>query len=225
MMKTNQVFEQTASQIRSTTEILKSSGFVIFDIPPERNINEKVQQLTWQNHRGGRLVSSKSFLKIDQYLEILSSYAYQLLLYDYSIIRYSFVLDGARILSQNLLWWPCPVHIDREVEIEFGFIEGIKEKVNASQNQSDYIMRSPIRVDFDCSNDQYSHPSAHIHFQHHDCRINSCRPICFNQFMKFVICNFYPDSNINCDKWTLLKYQYDNMHKKIEYDKSSYLWF
>lgn len=224
-MKMNRVFEQTASQIRSTTEILKSSEFVIFDIPPKRNINEKIQQLTWQNHRGGRLVSSKSFLKIDQYLEILSSYAYQLILYDYSVIRYSFVFDGARILSQNLLWWPCPVHIDREVEIEFGFIEGIKEKVNASQNQSDYIMRSPIRVDFDCANDQYSHPSAHIHLQHHDCRINSCKPICFNQFMKFVICNFYPDSNINCDKWTLLKYQYDNMHKKIEYDKSSYLWF
>lgn len=224
-MRTNKVFENTASQIISTTEVLKSSEFVLFDIPPERLINDKVQQLTWQNHHGGRLVSNKAFLRIDQYLEILSTNAYQLLLSDYSLVRYSFIFDGAKLIKQNLLWWPCPVNMDVETENEFGLIDGIKQKVNSSKNQSDFIMRSPIRIDFDNCNDKVSHPRAHVHIEHYNCRINSNNPICFNRFMKFIIENFYPHENINYNKWTFLKYQYDNAHKKQEYDNATAIFF
>lgn len=224
-MKPNNNFENNASQIKSTTEILKSNGFVLFDIPPERIIQDKIQQLTWKNHRGGRLVSSKAFLKIDQYFEILSSKAYQLILSDYSIVRYSFVFDSAKLVQQNILWWPCPVQMDIETENEFGLIEGIRQKVAASNNQSEYIMRSPIRIDFDSTNDTSVHPRAHTHFEHHDCRINSNHPICFNRFMKFVILNFYPYEHVDCDDWTFLTYQYDQPNKKQEYDKTTFINF
>ncbi len=220
-MKTNKVFENTASQIKSTTEILKAKGFVVFDIPPQKIINDKCQQLTWQNHHSGRSVSSKAFLKIEQYLDILSTNAYQLLLSDYSIIRYSFVFDGSRLEQQNVLWWPCPVKMDEETENEFGIVEGIKQKVNASQNQSDFIMRSPIRIDFDSKNDEISHPRAHAHIAHPECRINSDHPICFNRFMKFIIDNFYPQEKINFKKWNILSYQYNDAHKKQTYNNST----
>ncbi len=225
MMKTNKVFENTATQIKSTTEVLKSKGFVIFDIPPERIIMEKRQQLTWQNHQGGRLVSSKAFLTIDQYLEILSSNAYQLLLSDYSIIRYSFVFDGAKLEQQNILWWPCPVKMDIDTENEFGVVEGIKQKINASSNQSEFIMRSPVRIDFDSTNNTNLHPRAHIHLEHSDCRINTEQPICFNQFIKFIITNFYPQENIDFKRWLFLNYQYDSPYKKMKYDNSTSIIF
>lgn len=181
---------------------------------------------TTKNKRFGRFRKNSSVgIKIDQYLEILSSGAYQLLLSDYSVIRYSFVFDGAKLVEQNILWWPCPVHMDAETENEFGLIEGLKQKVNASQKQSDYIMRSPIRIDFDSSNDKPSHPRAHAHIEHYDCRINSGYPICFNRFMKFIILNFYPHENINCEKWSFLNYQYNQIHKKQEYDKTTSLLF
>lgn len=222
-MKTNNVFNNTASQIKSTVEVLKSRGFVTFDIPPDQIITGKTQQLTWQNHRGGRLVSSKAFLTIDQYLEILSGNSYQILLSDYSIVRYSFVFDGAKLEQQNILWWPCPVKMDIDTENEFGIVEGIKQKINASSNQSDFIMRSPVRIDFDSSNDTNQHPRAHVHIEHADCRINSKEPICFNRFMKFIITNFYPYEIFNFDKWHFMTYQYDHQRRQTEYDNPTLL--
>lgn len=223
MKPMNKVFENTSEQIKSTTEILRSSGFVTFDNPPERNITPKRQQLTWSNSVSGRSVSGKAFLTIDQYLTILSANSYQLLLQDYSIVRYSFVFDGAHLIQQNLLWWPCPVKMDEDIENEFGLIQGIKQKINSSNNQSDYIMRSPIRIDFDSTKDTSSHPRAHTHFEHADCRVNSIEPICFNRFMRFIIENFYPESKILCNKWNYLTYQYQDRYKKATYDNHTTL--
>ncbi len=220
-MKVNRVFEHTASQIKSTTEELKSKGIVLYDNPPDRIINEKRQQLTWGNHQSGRAVSSKAFLTIDQYLEILSSNAYQLLLVDYSIIRYSFVFDGAKLESQNILWWPCPVKMDLDTENEFGVTEGIRQIVNSASNQSEFIMRSPIRIDFDGNNNTSVHPRAHMHIEHHDCRINTERPVCFNRFVRFIIANFYPQLAVDFKKWNFLSYQYDEPHKRIDYENNT----
>ena len=79
-MKNNQVFENTAQQIKSTTEILKSASLVIYENPPQKIIDKKTQQITWCNNAHGREVSSKAFLTINQYLKILATNSYQLLL-------------------------------------------------------------------------------------------------------------------------------------------------
>lgn len=226
MKKNNQVFETTAQQIKSTTEILKSANLVIYENPPQKYIDDKIQQITWSNNAHGREVSSKAFLTIDQYLKILATNSYQLLLSDYSIIRYSFVFDGAHLVQQNLLWWPCPVKMDSDLEDMFGdMITGIKDTINSANNQSDYIMRSPIRVDYDSQNDKADHPKAHMHLSHPECRINTNAPICFNRFIKFLILNFYPDYALSCKKLYFLTYQYGNSESNILYNNPTRIIF
>ena len=53
-MKNNQVFDNTAKQIKSTTEILKSASLVIYENPLRKIIDKKVQQITWNNNAHGR---------------------------------------------------------------------------------------------------------------------------------------------------------------------------
>lgn len=211
MTKDNQVFLSTLQQIKSTTEVLKTAGFIMYDNPPETTNEKKEQRVAWGNFAHGREVSSKAFLTIDQYLKILTSNSYQLLLFDYSIIRYSFVFDGARLIRQNLLWWPCPVKMDDDIEDKFENIGmAIKDMVNTANNQSNYIMRSPIRIDYDRDNNKVDHPRAHMHLSHPECRINTNAPICFNRFIRFIIYNFYPNYSMHCKKMNFLTYKYGN---------------
>ena len=211
MMKDNQVFSSTLQQIRSTTEVLKTAGFITYENPSEKTKKKKEQRVTWKSFVHGREVSSKAFLTIDQYLKILTSNSYQILLFDYSIIRYSFVFDGARLIRQNLLWWPCPVKMDNDIENEFENIGmAIKDMVNIANNQSNYIMRSPIRIDYDSDNNKADHPRAHMHLSHPECRINTNAPICFNRFIRFIIYNFYPKYSRYCKEMTFLPYKYGN---------------
>ena len=216
-MKMNKVFEATQEQIRNTTEILRGLDFVQYDIPMDIIRTPDKQIITWKNHKGGREVSGKAFTTVAQYLAIMSSNAYQLLLKDYSIIRYSFTFRENKLLAQNLLWWPCPVRLDSDMEVEFGLLESIKSLLQDRDVQGKLLMRTPVRVDFDALRNTEYHPSAHIHMQHYDCRINSEVPMCFNNCVKFIIMNFYPQIQINFKHWHDLTYQYPSQRKKVEY--------
>lgn len=213
----NKVFETTLDQIKNSTEILKALDIVQYDIPMEVVRKRDKQVITWKNHKGGREVSGKAFTTIAQYLAILSSNAYQLLLMDYSIIRYSFVFDDNKLLSQNLLWWPCPVKLDSDLEEEFGLLESIKALLEDKEAQGNLLMRSPVRMDFDASNNTERHPRAHIHTQHYNCRMNTEMPMCFNKFIEFVVTNFYPEIQIDFKKWHNLSYQYPSSRKRVDY--------
>lgn len=219
MMQMNRNVENTLSQIENTLGELVSQGIVIFTNPSDYKIDLKnqIEQITWKNHISGRDVSSKNFTSINQYFSILSSNAYQALLLDYSIIRCSFVFCGSKLISQNLLWWPCPVKVDTLMEVEFGLKESI-EMLLEDKSASDYIsMRSPIRMDFDVNNNTPIHPRAHLHMQHHDSRINCKEPICFNRFIRHILENYYPHLKVNYNRWLYLQYNYNDKYKSVEY--------
>jgi len=227
-MKTmNKNIENTLGQVKNTLEILQKLNIVSFIIPPEcsENIKDNTQRISWKNHVGGRSVSSKAFLSINQYLNILSSNAYQGLMFDNSIIRCSFTFENSKLVSQNLLWWPCPVKVDSDMENEFGLIETIKMMLEDHEVSSSLQMRSPTRFDFDIKNNTPHHPRAHVHMQHCDCRINAHEPICFNKFMKFILINYYPNLIVNFTNWSMLTYQYDEKHTAVKYINKSQILF
>lgn len=219
MMKMNKNLENLQVQIKNTLDDLIAQRIVLFTIPSDYRCDKQknIEQLTWKNHVSGREVSSKALTSVNQYLAILSSNAYQALLVDYSLIRCSFIFQENKILSQSLLWWPCPVRVDRELEEEFGLRDSIQMLLEDS-NVSQYLkMRTPVRIDFDASNNTPRHPRAHLHMQHYDNRINTSGPICFNSFMRFILENYYPDLEIESKHWNKLNFQYDDKHKTIEY--------
>ncbi|MCC0567571.1 DUF2290 domain-containing protein [Brevibacillus borstelensis] len=209
-------------QINNSLELLKTLNLVRFynEIGEEYLKDEDLYRLSWKNHTGGRNVSSNAFLKINQYLEILESGAYHAILFDYSIIRVSFSFSGDELVSQNLLWWPCPVEVDFEDE-EF---DSFAEIVNLFLQEREYYrMRSPVRIDLDTSNDSPEHPKAHMHIQHPKSRINTEEPICFNTFVKFIINNYYPQISIKDSDFPSTNIRYRSS-KRIDYIKKHKLY-
>lgn len=222
-MKINKNVENTRDQIINTLELLQREKVISYFNLPEiiNDISNNKVQITWKNHVGGREVSSKAFLTIRQYLTILQSRAYHALMNDNSIIRFSFVFSDDKLVSQNLLWWPCPIQIDNELFKEYGIVETLNDMLENNVISNDIRMRSPIRIDFDSSNNTVEHPRAHAHLQHHECRINTDKPMCFNKFMKFILTNCYPEMIVNTKGWNMLQYQYDDKHTTLEYNNKT----
>lgn len=224
-VKMNKNAENTYNQIVNTLELLKSNNIINYFNIPEVIIDKvnDMQHITWNNTSGGRSVCGKSFLKIEQYLYILKTGAYQAIMEDNSIIRCSFNFEGSELLSQNLLWWPCPIIVDEDMVSELGLIETIECLIQDSAAEKCLRMRSPVRIDFDAGNDKEYHPRAHMHIQHHECRINTNEPICFNRFMKHILINYYPEMYIDFKHWDYLTYHFKNRNRHIEYfDKSKF---
>ena len=219
MMKNifNKNLRRVSEQIENTLDQMSKLGYVwYYDIPKcEKNGIE--DRITWNNHIGGRTVSGKYFLRINQYLEILSSKALIAILSDYSLIRCAFSFIENKLVSETLLWWPCPVKID-ESFLECCSLEEIIEMTLADKEAERYIrMRSPIRIDFDVENDNEGHPGAHIHMEHEECRISTVEPICFNRFMNYIVKSFYPCWNIELKKTEYIKFSYDKPKHPISY--------
>jgi hypothetical protein len=217
-MMMNKNVENTLYQIENTVKLLSLLEIVKFYNTSEciQDINKSIARISWKNHVNGRTVSSNAFNSTAQYMSILSSGAYQVLLQDCSIVRFSFTFQQEKLLSQNLLWWPCPVKYDPEMENEYGLPESIQALLSDSDT-THLIMRTPIRIDFDSTNDSPAHPRAHLHMQHYDSRINCFEPICFNRFMQFVLKMYYPYIKLDYKHWNFLNYQYERERKKIVY--------
>lgn len=194
-------------QVENSLETLLNLNLIRFYNPinvENDKINDTVR-LSWFNHVSGRDVGSNAFLNINQYLSILEEGCYHALMEDYSIIRVSFTFRNNKLVSQNLLWWPCPVKIDFDddeidspIEIVNLFLGDIKS----------FRMRSPIRVDFDLNRDTLNHPKAHIHTQHPKSRMNTVNPICFNTFIKFIYNHYYPHIELDNKRFPSISMNY-----------------
>lgn len=222
-MKMNRNVENTYNQINNTLELLKKGNIITYYEIPNVIIDTQsgIQNISWPNQVSGRSVCGKSFLKLDQYLSIVKAGAYHALFNDNSIVRCSFSFIDDELLSQNLLWWPCPVIVDQDMVNELGLADTVECLLQDSGACNILRMRSPVRIDFDAENDKENHPRSHMHIQHHECRINTSNPICFNKFMKHILINYYPEMSIDFKHWDYLTYHYKEMHRiKCYYNKT-----
>lgn len=92
-------------QIDNSLELLLNLKLIKFYNPVnvEYSKIKDTTKISWNNHLGGRNVSSNAFLSIAQYLSFLEQGSYHALLNDFSIIRVSFVFEHNKLISQNLL--------------------------------------------------------------------------------------------------------------------------
>lgn len=205
----NKNFQNCLDQINNSLDLLNNKRIIDYYNSPEYGLTEEgFQYISWKNHVPGRTNCGKAFTTIEQYLGIIENGAYHGIFFDGSIIRVSYIYDGPLLLHHSLLWWPCPVRFNNEAAEEYGYYKSIKLLLDGNDLQNIIKMRSPIRIDYDRSNDTVSHPKAHLHTQHHETRTNIVEPICFNKFIKFIIINYYPEVAFDFRSWTELTFQH-----------------
>lgn len=192
----NKHVEDTRDQICNTLQTLSRHGLTRIIKDVYSSSDKDIEILTWDNHVPGRHNAGSAFTTLTQYISIYKTGAYHCLLFDGSIIRAYFKFRKNILLQESLLYWPAPVNIPEDEIDELGISEALDLYFSdAKTNKKSIVMRSPIRFDFDSSNVNELHPETHVHLQHSECRISAKKPICFNTFIRFILENFYSDTN------------------------------
>lgn len=209
--------KQIHQSIWNTLNLLTEKRLAIYhNIPLYSEANGKVN-ITWPNHIPGRYNCEQNFCKITQYKAIAEAHAYTCLLYDGAIVRASYSFEEGLLIKHSILWWPAPFMLD-ETDLELGGILDVFNLYAGSEDWHTNIqMRTPLRFDFDIKNSSWEHPSSHLHMQAKECRLWVDRPVCFNQFIKFIFMNFYQDIYTQHTFWNDLEYTHfyhDNINEQ-----------
>lgn len=200
--------QRTVIQINSTLDTLLEKSLCISynAVPPVIDTQHRCQ-ITWNGHVPERANSGTSFIKLTQYRHILETNSYHCLLFDGSLIRVNFEFEDDFLLTQNLLWWPAPYDYGNMLQDGFSPVE-ILEDFYGDQNWHQNIrMRSPIRIDFDSTNNKREHPHSHMHIENEETRIDTISPICFNRFIDFIFRNFYPQFKLSFSQFDFINYK------------------
>ncbi|TVM30216.1 DUF2290 domain-containing protein [Oceanidesulfovibrio marinus] len=161
--------------------------------------NSLCVHLTWPNHNPGSHNVGKNFGTFTQYFSLISTRAFNCILNDGSIIRFSFYFADSFLLSHSLLYWPCPYNISPE-DLAIFSIDDLIE-LNEDIKVSESSFRSPLRFDYDLSNNNSYHPGCHLHMQTGATRIPMRSPISFNRFVTFIYQHFYPEEYSRGSFW------------------------
>lgn len=223
------------NQMKNTMDLLENIKFATLVIPPILiSKNNKRHSISWENQVYQEGVNAKNFSLIDSYQKVLLNRSFQILLFDNSIIRCSLEFEDDILITQNFSWIPCPLSIESydlslELEPELISEEIVEQKISKDR----ILMRTPIRFDYDSTNDESNHPGSHVHLQNSETRINTSSPICFNTFLKHIIEIYYPKTYyvkknivseelyeyLNIKKWSGLSFKTISKEKKqIQYD-------
>jgi len=190
--------ENTKEQIQNTLQTLTNLGLSRTTKNPIYVQDEQYSTLTWDNHIAGRHNSGRAFTTLNQYVSIYETGAYHSILFDGSILRVFFKFHKNILVQESLLFWPAPIIIPEEDIDELGIREAVNTYLSMQNSTTTELkMRSPVRLDFDPISKTPKHPETHLHMQHSECRMSVNRPWCFNTFIRFIFCNFYPNIEIN----------------------------
>jgi len=147
-------------------------------------------RVSWHSSSGGRaFLESNEHPSIEQYLVWLEAGQYSALLFDASLLQITYEVEGGEVVGHRLGYFPCPYDIDREL-LHSG--EPAADVVEIYRD-SDAILRSPIRFDFDPDAGGPGHPASHMTLNSVSCRIACVAPLGILRFLDFIFCHFYPD--------------------------------
>ena len=194
------------NEMINTMEWLYDSKLLYFFNDIKMNTIGNVEIITWNNHIGGRKNCGKSFSTLAQYEHILLNNSLTCILFDGSLIRSTFKFENNKLIGHSHLWWPAPFNCNGLIKVDQTPFELYEELISDYKWFDNINMRSPVRIDYDPSNDTEEHPAVHLHTQHHECRIKVNKPICFNRFIQYIFDNFYPDLDIDLTKLNLMDF-------------------
>ena len=154
-------------------------------------------RVTWDNEMKNGKRSRSDEVGYSEYLNVLENHDYSILLIDGGVIQMLLDYVGSKLMGYRYAYIPCPIYFsERELEYReeenLTFFEFIGEF-----GQRDLINRFRIRPTFrfeydpDTANEDY--PSCHVHLSKSSSKIPVSRPVAYEQFLRFIFKNFYPE--------------------------------
>lgn len=149
------------------------------------------QRVTWATSRSapGELFRTSS-ATVSEYRDWIACQGYSAVLFDGSIIQFTYDFEYSDVIRHRLLYFPCPFDLDEELLYELSLVE-VVELLEGS-DASAVRLRSPLRFDYDPEASSLFHPASHMTFQWAHCRLPVMSPISPGHFIRFIFRNFYP---------------------------------
>jgi hypothetical protein len=142
-----------------------------------------------RSQRDQPFLLDRSHPGIDQYLAWIATGAYSAALYDGSLLQFTYDVQAGHVISHRLAYIPCPFTVDLDL-LKSG--EAIADVIELYRD-SEVLLRTPIRFDFDPAASESGHPAAHMTINGSDCRIACVAPIHPLRFTDFVFRHCYRD--------------------------------
>jgi len=171
-------------QIRNALDYLIDAELALF--VPEVSMGLDV--VAWHSHaREGAFIEGFEHPTIDQYVTWLTNGDYSALLYDGSLIQLSYTVEDGEVTRHRLCYFPCPYNLDHALLREGQPLADIVDLYR----DSDAVLRSPIRFDFDSEASAKGHPASHFTINGADCRIACVARLHVMRFLDFIFRHFH----------------------------------
>ena len=171
-------------QIRDALDYLREAELAQFTT--EVSVGQTLVAWHPQNRKGAFLESFEH-PTIEQYVAWLASGDYSALLYDGSLVQLSYEVEDREVARHRLSYFPCPYDLDRSLLREGWPIVDVVELYR----DSDAVLRSPMRFDFDRQAAAPRHPASHFTMNSIDCRIACVAPVHVMRFLDFIFRHFH----------------------------------
>lgn len=173
-------------------------------------LGNNLSRVSWDSNQQ-IVLKDNEFSSLSEYLTLLSSSQYTLVLTDGSLIQISYTFRRNEIVGHRLCWYPSPIDISGVTEVDeiidktqLILKEGgdaLEEHITSPDepkypvNVKGLYNKSPLRFDFSIMSDgeKDAHPDVHLHISVENCRIPVKTPLCIRMFMKFILENFYSE--------------------------------
>jgi hypothetical protein len=172
-------------QIKNALDYLEKADLVLY---PNR-IAMSGSRVSWHSLGGRPFLPTRDHPSIEQYLAWLEDGAYSAILFDGSLLQFTYDVEGGRVLGHRLAYVPCPFDVDLSL-LSQG--EPVADVV-ALYRGGDAALRSPIRFDYDPGAAERDHPAVHMTLNTTGCRIACVAPMHVLRFVDFVFRCFYSE--------------------------------
>ena len=156
-----------------------------------RPLSDRHFEVSWLPVKGLDSAFRTDFGTMQEYLEVLRSQRYSVVMFDGGILQFEYVLKPGEITWHRLCFYPCPVDYVRDERDERQFAE-IVEELDRNALWTDVRLRGPMRFDYHPKSVMDTHPASHLHMVNENCRIPVRSAVPPHVFVEFVFSNFYP---------------------------------
>lgn len=160
----------------------------------------------------------------DIYLETLRRRWFTVVLFDGSLLQFSYTFAGNVLKKHRLCFMPCPIHI-KASELGFFGLEELVELIEGHEFKERVRLEGPLRFDYDSDAGSLAHPSSHLTISRVSCRVPVSAPLSVGHFVRFLFSHFYPQQwseseeirSWACSSW-------DNCLPELEDDRLFVSW-
>lgn len=147
------------------------------------------EKISWHSTTRAPFLLHHEHPTIEQYLAWAAAGHYSAILFDGSLLQISYSVSAGKVAAHRLAYIPCPYAIDATLLAEG---EPVVDVVTLYR-ETDAVLRSAIRFDFDPELAGPDHPAVHLTVNSVDCRIACAAPVHALRFVDFVFRHFYPE--------------------------------